>query len=385
MPPSDRKSPWGGANGSGLRLLATPLGWTTVSRALLLVAVALPPLLLAFVLCCLAIEQPELVPFADIAALTICRVLLGALVLLDISLFTLGMVLRTQLPDSRLYEGLAALFVALLPLVPGYFLGLLSSGTLALLVLVSALSVVLLSRPAALTGMGAWMGGLLLLTGLEQAGVIPYASALDAAPMGPGGLHPAWVLGPGLLVGGTVLGALLLLDGTVKRERRYLEELHGRAHRDPLTGLPDLRTFTKALGRELDRASRHGIPACVARLTIDRLDEIQRSLGYEVSDRLLQAAGARLGDGLRNSDLLASAGEQGFLLLLSHLDPSQADATSTRLRALVQEPPLDTGSMPLSVTVTVAMAWWQPDESPRELLDRAERTLREAHQPSDSP
>jgi diguanylate cyclase (GGDEF)-like protein len=359
------------------RLLNTPLGWTGGARAMLLLALALPPLVLGFMLSNAAAGSPAWASFADTHGVTMLSVAIGALILVDISLLILGTVLRGDPSEKVWYQLVTALFLAAAPLVAGIFLGLHINGLLALLMIGSALCLLLLERWVALVNIGAWVLGVLALTLVEQAGLMEHALALATVPAGPGGLHRGWLLGPGLitLLGGLV--GLLALDQVASRERSYRHELHAHAHRDPLSGLPDLQVFQRAIGREIDRAARYRIPLCVAIIALDNLEAINRTLGYEAGDAMLRQIAERLQRGLRESDMAAGMGDGRFALLLPHLASEQVGGTVTRIIGLLNDEPIGEARSSINVHARLGLAIWEPGLDSLALLARASEALQE--------
>jgi diguanylate cyclase (GGDEF)-like protein len=361
-----------------LRPLNTPLGWPGTSRALLLAWTALPLLVLAFMLSHTASGQPSWASIAEPRGMTMLSVVIGSLVLGNVSLITLGMVLRGSLGESTWYQLLVALFVATPPLAAGYFLGLHINGLVAMMVAGSALCILLLERWVALANIGAWVVGVLVLTSMEQSGQILHTPALAILPVGPSGLHTGWLLGPGLMSVLTGLVALLMLDFVAGKERSYSAQLHGSIHQDPLSGLPDFSVLEQALHREIDRAKRHRVPLCVAVIELDNLESINRTLGYEVGDAMLQQIASRLEKGLRESDLAAGLGDGRFVLLLPHLAADQVTATANRIVSMLNDQPIGMARSSINVSARVGLASWSPGLKGLELLGRAAHALEEA-------
>ncbi len=359
------------------RLLNTPLGWSGGARATLLLGLALPPLILGFMLTNAASATPAWASFAEPHGMTMLTVALGALILVDISLLILGTVLRGDPSEKTWYQLLTALFLAAAPLTAGIFLGIHINGLVALLMIGSALCLLLLQRWVALVNIGAWVLGVLALTLLEQTGSLGHALALSTVPAGPGGLHTGWLLGPGLitLLGGLV--GLLALDQVAHRERDYRHALHAHAHRDPLSGLPDLQVFQRALGREVDRAERYHIPLCIAIIALDNLEAINRTLGYEAGDAMLRQIAERLKRGMRESDMAAGMGDGRFALMLPHLAPEQVEGTVTRIIGLLNDEPIGEARSSINVHARLGMAIWEPGLDGLALLARASEALQE--------
>ncbi|MEO5885802.1 MAG: sensor domain-containing diguanylate cyclase, partial [Candidatus Limnocylindrales bacterium] len=144
-----------------------------------------------------------------------------------------------------------------------------------------------------------------------------------------------------------------------------LAQVEALARTDELTGLPNRRVISEELPRELERSRREGRPVCVAMLDLDHFKRFNDTHGHPAGDRLLAAAAATWRNALRGgTDLLARFGGEEFLVVL----PSPMDGafeTVQRLRT----------STPEDQTVSAGVAEWDGDESPEQLVARADEAL----------
>jgi|BEDMetMinimDraft_2_1075160.scaffolds.fasta_scaffold00706_5 diguanylate cyclase (GGDEF)-like protein len=139
---------------------------------------------------------------------------------------------------------------------------------------------------------------------------------------------------------------------------------------DPVTGLPNRRTFQLALQRAFtDQAGS----AALLILDIDRFKTINDSLGHAIGDALLGLVAQRLRGGLRPADHLARLGGDEFAVLLR---PAEAGAVlAERLLGLLAEPYLVKGhAVTAGVSIGLAVAPEDAD-TPDLLLKRAELAL----------
>jgi diguanylate cyclase (GGDEF)-like protein/PAS domain S-box-containing protein len=125
-------------------------------------------------------------------------------------------------------------------------------------------------------------------------------------------------------------------------ERKALEEeLERRASYDPLTGLPNRRTFVDRLGQALQRTKRgkEGRKVGVLFMDLDGFKNVNDSLGHEAGDRLLVALAERLKNRLRSEDVLARFGGDEFAVLLEEAaDASEAIRVAQRIAEALREP-----------------------------------------------
>jgi diguanylate cyclase (GGDEF)-like protein len=167
-----------------------------------------------------------------------------------------------------------------------------------------------------------------------------------------GVLASTLVLFGGISVTALVVGALV-------------RQVRTAAATDPLTGLPNRRTFDEHVQLALARAERSGLPVSVLALDLDGFKAVNDLQGHAEGDRLLVAAGRAWSRALRTGDLLARAGGDEFLVLLPDADESTAQRVATRLGRRTPEP--------LGVSIGVAVNG--TGESVDDLLQRADAGL----------
>jgi len=109
------------------------------------------------------------------------------------------------------------------------------------------------------------------------------------------------------------------------------------AARDPLTDLPNRRTFMSALDREIARAKRTSRGLGVVFLDVDYFKSVNDRLGHGIGDSLLRD----IADGLRTygrgTDLVARYGGEEFIVLLPETDVEDASMAAERIRRRLSE------------------------------------------------
>ncbi len=162
----------------------------------------------------------------------------------------------------------------------------------------------------------------------------------------------------GAAVGERAHGRLRLTDISARAER--LAELERLALHDALTGLPNRALFHDRVRQSIAAAERHGECFAVMLLDLDRFKQVNDTLGHQVGDKLLQAAGPRLAGALRKSDTLARLGGDEFAVLLPA--PVDMERTSTMAERLVESMflPFVIDGMSLDLGVSVGAALY-PD------------------------
>jgi diguanylate cyclase (GGDEF)-like protein len=186
--------------------------------------------------------------------------------------------------------------------------------------------------------------------------------------------HPAAQRAPwkwALIHGGFVLAASVaylvnwrLTERQAVEISRLVSRLEGLARTDPLTGVPNRRVWEEELPRELERARRMSTQVCVAMIDLDNFKAYNDRFGHQAGDLVLKEAASAWRNQVRSTDLLARYGGEEFGLLLPACALEDAVRIVERLRA----------ATPL-VTCSVGLASWDFQESPPELLQRADQAL----------
>jgi diguanylate cyclase (GGDEF)-like protein len=102
------------------------------------------------------------------------------------------------------------------------------------------------------------------------------------------------------------------LASTIAERSEWFERL---AHTDPLTGLANLRTFSRVLELELARAGRQGGEVSVALFDVDDFAATNDASGREAGDDVLRSVASVLAGAVRLVDTVARYGGDEFILV----------------------------------------------------------------------
>ncbi|MFP4206910.1 MAG: GGDEF domain-containing protein [Spirochaetaceae bacterium] len=127
------------------------------------------------------------------------------------------------------------------------------------------------------------------------------------------------------------IGHLATLKETEAELRESRERLEVLASRDGLTGLLNRRTGLEMLDHQLSRSRRENVALAVCFMDLDRLKQINDSLGHEAGDRYILAVVSVLETSVRESDVLCRIGGDEFMIILPASTTAQAEAVLERI------------------------------------------------------
>jgi len=123
-------------------------------------------------------------------------------------------------------------------------------------------------------------------------------------------------------------------------ERKLAEaRLAYLAHHDALTGLPNRTMLTERLEHSMAYAHRQKRFVAVLFLDLDRFKTINDTRGHAVGDELLRQVSARLRSVVRETDTVARAGGDEFIIVVGDVgDPSSLLTVANAVHAAFAEP-----------------------------------------------
>lgn len=137
------------------------------------------------------------------------------------------------------------------------------------------------------------------------------------------------------------------------------------AETDTLTGLRNRRAWDAELARELANAARTDQAVSMVLVDLDGFKKVNDAQGHQAGDRLLKETAAAWSGALRSGDLIARLGGDEFGILLSSCTFEGARTTIARLHEA-------TGT-----TFSAGCATWDREETPDQLMYRADKALYE--------
>lgn len=175
---------------------------------------------------------------------------------------------------------------------------------------------------------------------------------------------------------GRYAGALAMIIDISDRKRME-ETLRQLATHDALTGLFNRRYFFTLAERELERSQRYGHPLALLMLDLDHFKAINDSRGHQAGDQVLRAVASIIQTNLRQIDVVGRYGGEEFVVLLPETARMTALAVAKRLCAAVavQSVELSGESLPITISVGMAVGFGDAALNLEEMLERADRAL----------
>ncbi len=178
-----------------------------------------------------------------------------------------------------------------------------------------------------------------------------------------------------LRVGAVLEGLLILLflvfvpllARVSRRITRQIDRIHAQALYDELTGLPNRSHLSELLGLATRRAGDTDRRLDVLVVEVDRIREIDQTLGHAGGDALLVEAARRLQAAVGERSLLAQLGRNEFTIVIEHDDAVEAEDVARGLRRRL-EPPALVGDIPIAVDTAIGIACFPTDGPDAETL-----------------
>jgi diguanylate cyclase (GGDEF)-like protein len=175
----------------------------------------------------------------------------------------------------------------------------------------------------------------------------------------------------------TAMILLAYIAMVIAREQRSSRDAAIRLSTiDPLTSLFNRGFFFAALEREIARSARSGRGFCLLMMDLDELKAINDRLGHFHGDRVLNAVGQVVSEGVRRIDTAARYGGDEFVVLLPETDPTGAFVLAEKIRIGVNELALDLPDDTVRPSMSVGVVSYPEDGSTAdELMISADRAM----------
>lgn len=198
------------------------------------------------------------------------------------------------------------------------------------------------------------------------------------------GPYPAhWLYAPDWLLPITAISFAVLplsvasLVFAIINQRLNLQ-LRNRALSDDLTGALSRRGLRELGERMLSLQAHQPTSVAVLMMDVDHFKAVNDRHGHPVGDDVLRQVTQLTRERLRDDALLARYGGEEFTVLLPVRSHLEASAVAERLRQMLASTPCETRGGPVSITVSIGVAFHQPERTLEDALAQADACLYEA-------
>lgn len=154
---------------------------------------------------------------------------------------------------------------------------------------------------------------------------------------------------------------LLIYDVTdMASNRRQLERTNAQlkqlSQTDGLTGLFNRATWEAFLHTEFERHRRYGSEAALVMLDIDFFKPVNDTYGHQAGDEVIRQISSLIKFNLRQPDIAGRYGGEEFAVILPETDIVGAECFAERIRAVVEQQPVQCLEKALDITVSLGVA-----------------------------
>ncbi|KRP62817.1 GGDEF domain-containing protein [Pseudomonas trivialis] len=157
--------------------------------------------------------------------------------------------------------------------------------------------------------------------------------------------------------------------------REHMEVQRQKALIDPLTRLPNRAAWGERLDHEVNAWHQQGNSLSLAMLDLDHFKRVNDGYGHLAGDKVLKIIANVLRKHLHGSDFIARFGGEEFVLLMPDTSLTQALAVGEVLRAAIEACPFHFKGEPVTITLSMGVAQFQPGERSDLALKRADEAL----------
>ena len=147
------------------------------------------------------------------------------------------------------------------------------------------------------------------------------------------------------------------------------------ARSDTLTGLPNRRVFDDELGQRVAEWNRYGTLVAVMILDIDFFKRFNDEHGHLAGDAVLQQVSRVMEETMRETDIVVRLGGEEFAAVLPGIEGEGVWLAAERTRKAVENGTFRYEGTDLSVTVSCGSAMAIENDTPSELVKRADEAL----------
>jgi diguanylate cyclase (GGDEF)-like protein len=178
-----------------------------------------------------------------------------------------------------------------------------------------------------------------------------------------------------LLVVGVSLGTGIMALIELRKQKQQLDIRLLEAHTDVLTGLANRRSFDIELTRRIAQRQRQGTPLCLLILDVDHFKTFNDKYGHQVGDGVLKEVAQTLVDQVGPLGTVGRLGGDEFAVCLPGCTLPEGTLIAERVRTAVSSHDHKIEKVETALTVSVGVAEALTDDDEDSLMKRADSAL----------
>jgi|TARA_Y100000589_G_scaffold42801_1_gene35878 diguanylate cyclase (GGDEF)-like protein len=156
-----------------------------------------------------------------------------------------------------------------------------------------------------------------------------------------------------------------------------VERIHDMAVKDEMTGFYRRRHAMELLAKACGQSARGAYQLAVVYLDLDHFKRINDDYGHRIGDRVLERFAEVARRHLSGQDFAARLGGEEFMLVLPVSDPDEASNLAEGILLGMRSQRFEEAPG-LAVTVSAGLAMYRREETPEQVILRADRALYQA-------
>lgn len=191
--------------------------------------------------------------------------------------------------------------------------------------------------------------------------------------------HTQWRIAAGTLGGAVLLGLFIYpfarrAEAVARKngdhEHTSEQRLRYQANHDPLTQIPNRRSFQADLDAMIRRAKVKDSSFGVMFVDLDRFKVVNDSLGHKAGDLVLQSVSQRIVSCMRRGDSVYRMGGDEFTVILGRIErPDDAVAVARRINSVLADP-IAVRQHDIAVGASIGISTYPADGNTPDLLVR---------------
>ena len=161
----------------------------------------------------------------------------------------------------------------------------------------------------------------------------------------------------------------------IKMLEDQVQSLEQMADTDPLVPVYNRRVFIREIKRAQTVQARYDIPSCILFFDLNRFKQVNDYYGHGVGDELLIKIGKALKGAVRDCDVVARIGGDEFGVLMFKTDETIAQAKAVILSRQISRQTVQVSEGNVYLTAAWGVSTCLPEDSPKQILDRADRAM----------